>query len=166
MSDFQTSDDLPAMGPTQRLATMGITLPDAPAPAASYVGHVVTGNLVQISGQLPLRDGGLLATGRVGDTVDLAVAQLCARQCAINVLAQVRAAGYELEAVRRVVRLGIFVASTPEFTEQHLVANGASDLLGDVFEDVGRHARAAVGVAVLPLDSPVEVEALIQVAAR
>lgn len=166
MSDFQTSDDLPDMTPTQRLATMGITLPDAPAPAASYVGHVVTGNLVQVSGQLPLRDGQLLAAGRVGDAVDLAIAQDCARQCAINVLAQVRAAGYELEAVRRVVKLGIFVASTADFTEQHLVANGASDLLGEVFGDAGRHARAAVGVAVLPLNSPVEVDALIEVVAR
>lgn len=166
MSADQTAGDLGDLGPTRRLAAMGVELPDAPAPAASYVGHVVTGSLLQTAGQLPLVEGELLATGRVGDAVDLASAQRCARQCAINVLAQIRASGYELEAVRRVVKLTVFVASTVDFTEQHLVANGASDLFGEVFGEVGRHARSAVGVAVLPLDSPVEVEGLVEVAVR
>ena len=164
MSDYETAGDRSAMGPAQRLVALGIELPEAPAPAASYVGHVTTGTWVQTSGQLPVHDGELLGTGRVGDTVDLTLAQHCARQCAINVLAQVRASGLELEDVRRVVKLTVFVASAPDFTEQHLVANGASDLLGEVFGDRGRHARSAVGVAVLPLDSPVEVEALFEVA--
>ena len=164
MSDYQTSDDLPELGPSQRLATLGITLPEAPAPAASYVGHVVSDRWVQTAGQLPLRDGELLRSGRVGDAVDLTAAQECARQCAINALAQLVASGRELEAVRRVVKLTVFVASAPDFTEQHLVANGASDLFGEIFGERGRHARSAVGVAVLPLDSPVEVEALFEVA--
>lgn len=165
MSEFETSGDLDRLGPTQRLATLGITLPEAPPPAASYVGHVVTGTWIQTAGQLPLVDGELLAQGRVGDTVDLPIAQDCARQCAVNVLAQIRASGHELEDVRRVVKLTVYVASTTGFTEQHLVANGASDLFGEIFGDTGRHARSAVGVAVLPLDSPVEVEALVEVAA-
>ena len=157
------SDDLPEMGPTQRLATMGIDLPEAPAPAASYIGRVVTGLWVYTSGQVPMREGELLATGKVGAAVDLALAQQCARQCALNVLAQFRAAGFELEDVRRIVKLTVFVASATDFTDQHLVANGASDLLGEVFGASGRHARSAVGVAALPLDSPVEVEALFEV---
>jgi enamine deaminase RidA (YjgF/YER057c/UK114 family) len=161
MSDDRTTGDV---GPTHRLAVMGIELPQAPAPAASYVGHVATGAWIQTAGQLPLVDGELLAKGRVGDAVDLTSAQACARQCAINVLAQISASGYALEAVRRVVKLTVFVASATSFTDQHLVANGASDLFGEVFGEVGRHARSAVGVAVLPLDSPVEVEALVEVA--
>jgi enamine deaminase RidA (YjgF/YER057c/UK114 family) len=149
--------------PTQRLAMLGIEVPEAPVPAAAYVGHVVSGELAYIAGQLPLVAGDLLAVGRVGDEVALPLAQQCARQCAINVLAQVRAAGYELEEVRRIVKLTVFVASAVNFSDQHLVANGASELLGEVFADAGRHARSAVGVAVLPLDSPVEVEAIIEV---
>jgi enamine deaminase RidA (YjgF/YER057c/UK114 family) len=162
VSDNATSDDLDDIGPTQRLAALGIELPDAPAPAASYVGHVITGSWLQTAGQIALAGGALLATGRVGDTIDLATAQACARQCAINVLAQIRAAGHELENVRRIVKLTVYVASASDFTEQHLVANGASDLLGEVFGDAGRHARSAVGVATLPMNSPVEVEALIE----
>jgi enamine deaminase RidA (YjgF/YER057c/UK114 family) len=162
VSDYETTTNLGDLGPTQRLAVLGIDLPEAPAPAASYVGHVSTGNLLHTAGQIALSGGELLAIGRVGDAVDLATAQVCARQCAVNVLAQIRAAGHALEDVRRVVKLTVFVASTPDFTEQHLVANGASELFADVFGDAGRHARSAVGVAVLPLDSPVEVEALIE----
>jgi enamine deaminase RidA (YjgF/YER057c/UK114 family) len=163
MSDYQTSEDLGNVGPTQRLAVLGIELPEAPAPAASYVGHVVTGAWLQTAGQLPLVGGELLASGRVGEEVDLATAQHCARQCAINVLAQIHAAGYDLEDVRRVVKLTVFVASASDFTEQHLVANGASDLIGEVFGEAGRHARSAVGVAVLPLNGPVEVDALFEI---
>jgi enamine deaminase RidA (YjgF/YER057c/UK114 family) len=164
MSDYESSEELADLGPTHRLAVLGIELPEAPAPAASYVGYVVSGAWLQTAGQVPLVRGELIASGRVGDTVDLAMAQHCARQCAINVLAQIRAAGYELEDVRRVVKLTVFVASATDFTDHHLVANGASDLIGKVFGDAGRHARSAVGVAALPLNSPVEVEALFEIA--
>jgi enamine deaminase RidA (YjgF/YER057c/UK114 family) len=157
------SDHSAGVGPTQRLAELGVTLPEAPAPAAAYVGHVVHGGMIHTAGQLPLQDGALLAEGRVGDAVDLQTAQRCARQCAVNVLAQVAASGRRLENVRRIVKLTVFVASAPGFIDQHLVANGASEFLGDVFGDVGRHARSAVGVALLPLGSPVEIEALIAV---
>jgi enamine deaminase RidA (YjgF/YER057c/UK114 family) len=150
-------------GPTRRLAELGVTLPEAPAPAAAYVGHVVEGGLIHTAGQLPLEDGALLAEGSVGGAVDLDTAQRCARRCAVNVLAQVVASGHRLEDVRRIVKLTVFVASAPGFTGQHLVANGASEFLGDVFGDRGRHARSAVGVAALPLGSPVEIEALIAV---
>jgi enamine deaminase RidA (YjgF/YER057c/UK114 family) len=132
------SDHSAGVGPTQRLAELGVTLPEAPAPAAAYVGHVVHGGMIH-------------------------TAQRCARQCAVNVLAQVAASGRRLENVRRIVKLTVFVASAPGFIDQHLVANGASEFLGDVFGDVGRHARSAVGVALLPLGSPVEIEALIAV---
>jgi enamine deaminase RidA (YjgF/YER057c/UK114 family) len=162
VNDYETTTDLGDMGPTQRLAVLGIELPEAPAPAAAYVGHVTSGGWLQTAGQVALAGDALLATGRVGDTVDLATAQACARQCAVNVLAQIRAAGHALEDVRRVVKLTVYVASASDFTEQHLVANGASELIGDVFGAAGRHARSAVGVAALPLNSPVEVDALIE----
>lgn len=151
--------------PTQRLAELGVTIPEAPAPAAAYVGHVVVGDLVYTAGQLPLHDGALLAEGQVGDEVDLVTAQWCARQCAVNVLAQVRASGCDLDAIRRIVKLTVFVASAAGFTDQHLVANGASEFLGEVFGHAGRHARSAVGVAELPLHSPVEIEAIVDVGA-
>jgi enamine deaminase RidA (YjgF/YER057c/UK114 family) len=153
------------VSPTQRLAELGVTVPEAPAPAAAYVGHVLVGDLIYTAGQLPLHDGALLAQGLVGDAVDLETAQRGARQCAVNVLAQVRAAGCDLDAVRRIVKLTVFVASAPGFTDQHLVANGASEFLGEVFGDAGRHARSAVGVAELPLGSPVEIEAIVDVGA-
>lgn len=145
--------------PEQRLVALGIVLPVPPAPAAAYVPVVRTGSLLFTAGQLPLADGALLATGKVGAAVDLDTAIACARQCAVNVLAQVRAELGSLDLVTRVVKLTVFVASAPGFAEQHLVANGASELLAEVFGDAGRHARSAVGVAVLPLDAPVEVEA-------
>lgn len=147
----------------QRLAELGIELPVPPAPAAAYVPVVRASALLFTAGQLPLSDGALLATGKVGGAVDRDTAIACARQCAINVLAQVRAELGSLDAVSRVVKLTVFVASEPSFTEQHLVANGASELLAEVFGDIGRHARSAVGVSVLPLDAPVEVEAILQV---
>jgi enamine deaminase RidA (YjgF/YER057c/UK114 family) len=165
VNDYETTADLGDVGPTQRLAVLGIEVPEAPAPAASYVGHVAMGGWLQTAGQIALAGGELLATGRVGDTVDLPTAQACARQCAVNVLAQIRAAGHALEDVRRVIKLTVYVASAPDFTEQHLVANGASDLFGDVFGEAGRHARSAVGVAALPLNSPVEVDALVELGA-
>lgn len=149
--------------PTARLAALDVHIPEAPAPAAAYVGHVQTGGLVHTAGQLPLVGGDLLAQGVVGDDVDLATAQRCARQCAVNVLAQVAASGHDLDAVSRIVKLTVFVASAPGFTDQHLVANGASEFLGDVFGAAGRHARSAIGVAALPLGSPVEIEAIVAV---
>jgi enamine deaminase RidA (YjgF/YER057c/UK114 family) len=152
--------------PTAQLARLGVTVPEAPAPAAAYVGHVLVGDLIHTAGQLPLRDGALLAEGLVGDAVDVDTAQQCARVCAINVLAQVRAAGRDLDDVRRILKLTVFVASAPGFTDQHLVANGASEFLGEVFGDAGRHARSAVGVAALPLGSPVEIEAIVAVGPR
>lgn len=148
--------------PEQRLAELGIVLPVPPAPAAAYVPTVRSGELLFVSGQLPSADGKLLAYGKVGAEVDLDSAVACARQCAINVLAQVRAATGSLDAVVRVVKLTVFVASAPGFTEQHLVANGASELLAEVFGEAGRHARSAVGVALLPMDAPVEVDAVLE----
>ncbi|MGH8903575.1 MAG: RidA family protein [Egibacteraceae bacterium] len=153
------------MSAEARLVELGITLPAAAAPVAAYVPTTLSGNLLFTAGQVAVGEHGLLAAGKVGGGVDLDVAVACARQCALNVLAQVRVALGTLDRVTRVVKLTVFVASDPSFTQQHLVANGASELLADVFGDVGRHARSAVGVPSLPLDSPVEVEAIIEVAA-
>lgn len=152
------------MTPEARLAALGITLPPAPAPAASYVPAVRTGSLVFVAGQVAVGDQGLLATGKVGGGIALDVAAACARQCALNILAQLRAALGTLDRVTRVVKLVVFVASDPSFTQQHLVANGASELFAEIFGAAGRHARSAVGVCALPLDSPVEVEAIVEVA--
>lgn len=150
------------MRPEDRLAALGIVLPTPPAPAASYVPWVRTGGLVFTAGQLPLVDGALVATGVVGRDLDVATGQQCARACAVNVLAQVAAAAQGLAQVRRVVKLVVFVASSPSFGEQHLVANGASDLLGEVLGDAGSHARSAVGVSALPRQAPVEIEAVVE----
>lgn len=147
--------------PEERLAELGIDLPEPPAPAAAYVPWVRTGDLVLTAGQLPLVDGTLPTTGKLGGEVTLEEGQELARQAAVNILAQARAAAGALDGVR-VVKLTCFVASTPDFTQQHLVANGASEFLGDVLGDAGRHARSAVGVPVLPLDSPVEIEAILE----
>jgi enamine deaminase RidA (YjgF/YER057c/UK114 family) len=149
--------------PEQRLADLGIELPQAPAPAAAYVPTAQSGNLLFTAGQVAVRDGQLIATGKVGGELDRDAGVACARQCAINVLAQLKAALGDLDRVQRVVKLTVFVASVPTFTEQHLVANGASELFAEVFGDAGRHARSAVGMPVLPLDSPVEVEAIVEV---
>lgn len=150
--------------PEDRLAELGITLPEAPAPAASYIPIRRSGDLVFTAGQIATADGELIATGRLGDTVDLETAQRCARQGAINVLAQIRGATGQLRHVRRLVKVTVYVASTGDFTDHHLVANGASELLGEVLGEAGQHARAAVGVAALPKGSPVEVEAVAEVA--
>ena len=139
-----------------------MVLPEAPSPAAGYVGWVRAGNLVLTAGQVAVRDGALIATGRLGQEIDVPTGQACARQCALNVLAQVRAALGDLDRVNRVLKLTVFVASTADFTEQHVVADGASELLAEVFGDVGRHARSAVGVSALPTGSPVEVEAIVE----
>ena len=149
--------------PEQRLAELGIELPAPPPPAAAYVPFVRAGNLVLTSGQVAVGPDGLIATGIVGDDVDLETAVACARQCAINVLAQVKAAVGDLANVEQVVKLTVFVASAPSFTQQHLVANGASELLAEVFGEAGRHARSAVGAPSLPTNTPVEVEAIVAV---
>lgn len=149
--------------PDERLAELGITLPEPPPPAAAYVPYKRVGTLVFTSGQVAVGPNGLVAEGIVGAGVDLDTAVACARQCAINVMAQLKAALGDLDAVEEIVKLTVFVASAPSFTQQHLVANGASELIGEVFGDAGRHARSAVGAAALPTNSPVEVEAIVAV---
>ncbi len=152
-------------GLEQRLAELGLSLPQVVPPVAAYVPAVRSGNLVFTAGQLPMKDGALLTTGKVGDAVTAEEAAACAQQCALNALAAVRAELGDLSSVKRIVKVVAFVASTPDFTGQPSVANGASELLGEVFGDGGQHARSAVGVAVLPLDAPVEVELIVEVAA-
>lgn len=154
------------MGETieKRLSELGVTLPAAAAPAANYVPFMRTGNLVFTAGQLPLKDGKLQATGLLGRDVDVAAGKEAAKLCAINILAQAKAAIGDLEKIRRLVKITVFVASAPDFTEQHLVANGASDFLVEVLGEPGKHARAAVGTASLPLNAAVEIEAVIEVA--
>ena len=144
-----------------RLAELGLELPEAPTPVASFEPIVSTGDLVLTSGQVATSGAGaMVATGRVGAEVDVHQAQLCARACALNVLAQLNTAPGGLDRLDRIVKLTVFVASAPDFSEQHVVANGASDLLVQVLGDRGRHARSAIGVAALPLASPVEIEAI------
>jgi enamine deaminase RidA (YjgF/YER057c/UK114 family) len=149
--------------PEERLAAMGLEVPEVAAPVAAYVPAVRSGNHVFTSGQLPMRKGELITTGKVGAGVTAEEAYACAQQCALNAIAAVRAEVGDLAQVRRVVKVVVFVASAADFTGQPAVANGASELLGEVFGDAGVHARSAVGVAVLPLDAPVEVELLVEV---
>jgi len=149
--------------PEERLEELGLSVPGVAAPVAAYIPAIRSGNHVYTSGQLPMRDGRLLHTGAVGGVVSQAEAVECARQCALNALAAVKAEVGELAAVKQIVKVVVFVASTPDFTNQPMVANGVSELLGEVFGDAGRHARSAVGVAVLPLHAPVEVELLVEV---
>lgn len=146
-----------------RLAELGLTLPEAVPPLAAYVPAVQTGNHVYVSGQLPIAGGELLATGKVGDEVSEERANELARQCALNVLAAIDAL-VGIDRVVRVVKVVGFVASAPGFTGQPGVINGASELFGAVFGDAGRHARSAVGVSELPRGTPVEVEAIVEVA--
>ena len=147
----------------QRLADAGVTLPPAPKPIAAYVPSVRVGDLVFISGQIPMLDGSLVA-GPVPSAVGVEAAAVAARQCAINALAVLAdALDGDLERVRRIVRIGVFVASDPGFHDQPSVANGASELLVEVFGDAGRHARAAVGSVGLPLGATVELEMLAEV---
>jgi enamine deaminase RidA (YjgF/YER057c/UK114 family) len=149
--------------PEERLEQLGVTLPAPAAPVAAYVPCVRTGNLVYVSGQLPLVDGNPSHLGRLGADVGPEEGAAAARRCAVNVLAALKAELGELSRVRRVVKVTVFVASEPAATEQPKVANGASELLGEVFGEAGRHARAAVGVAALPLGVPVELDAIVEV---
>ena len=149
--------------PEDRLAELGLTLPSDTPPLAAYVPAVRTGNLVFTSGQLPRIDGELTHTGKVGAEVTPEQAKEAAQACALNAIAAVKAEIGDLANVRRVVKVVGFVASAPGFTGQPGVVNGASELLGKVFGDAGVHARSAVGVAVLPLDVPVEVEMVVEV---
>ena len=146
--------------PDERLRALGVELPGPPAPAASYQPWTVAGDLVFTAGQLPLVDGELPRTGRLGDQVTTAEGAELARRAAVNVLAVARAAAGDLRRVR-VLKLTVFVASADGYTEQHLVANGASEFIAQVLGDDGLHARSAVGVAWLPLGAPVEVEAVL-----
>lgn len=145
-----------------RLKSLNIVLPQAAAPAANYVSWAISGNLLFTAGQLPLKDGKLLATGLLGRDLDVPQAQEAARQCAVNILSQAKAALGDLERIARIVKITAFVASTPDFVSHHLVANGASDLLADVLGEKGRHARSAVGAASMPLNAPVEIEAVVE----
>jgi enamine deaminase RidA (YjgF/YER057c/UK114 family) len=149
--------------PEQRVAELGLELPDVVAPLASYLPAVRTGSLVYTAGQLPLAGGELLATGKVGAEISPEQAAELARTCALNVIAAIKAEVGELSRVARIVKVVGFVASAPDFYGQPQVINGASDLLGEVFGKAGAHARSAVGVAVLPRNAPVELEAIAEV---
>lgn len=150
------------MTPSERLRDLGLVLPTAAAPIAAYRPVVVAGGMAHVSGQLPFHDGAVV-TGRVGDTADAAAAQDAARLCGLMILAQLETALGTLARVAQVVKLGVFVNSVPDFTDQPKVANGASELMQAVFGDAGVHARAAVGVAALPLGALVEIDALVAV---
>lgn len=147
----------------KRLAELGIALPAAAAPVAAYVPTVQTGHLLHISGQLPFIDGQLV-TGKLGGAISIEDGQAAARACGLMILAQIAKALGSLERVEQIVKLGVFVASLPDFVDQPKVANGASDLMVAVFGERGKHARSAVGVPVLPLGAAVEIDAIIAVA--
>ena len=149
--------------PEERLSELGLAVPEVAKPVAAYVPAVRSGHHVFTSGQLPMREGQLITTGKVGGEVTAEEAVECARQCALNAIAAVRAEVGELSNVKRIVKVVAFVASTPDFTGQPSVANGACELFGQVFGGAGQHARSAVGVPVLPLDAPVEVELVVEV---
>ena len=147
-----------------RLAELGLSVPEVAKPVAVYVPAVVSGDHVFTSGQLPMKNGELMLTGKVGGEVSPEEAKACAEQCALNAIAAVKSMVGDLDEVAQIVKVVVFVASTPDFTGQPQVANGASELFGKVFGDAGVHARSAVGVPVLPLDSPVEVEIVVRTA--
>ena len=149
--------------PEERLQELGVGLPSPAVPVAAYVPCVRTGNLVYVSGQVPTVGGQPTHLGRLGEGLGLEDGRAAARTCAVNLLAALKAELGELAGVRRVVKVTGFVASTPDFTDHPKVVNAASELFGEVFGDAGHHARAAVGVAALPLGVPVEVEAIVEV---
>jgi enamine deaminase RidA (YjgF/YER057c/UK114 family) len=163
-----SEDDLPAQpasaqSPAERLAALGLSLPPVVRPLAAYVPAVRSGNIVYTAGQLPMADGQLLSAGKVGAEVGAAEAAVLARTCALNALAAAASVAGGVSEISRVVKLTGFVASAPDFTGQPQVVNGASELLLEIFGEAGRHARSAVGVAVLPLNAPVEVELTVEV---
>jgi enamine deaminase RidA (YjgF/YER057c/UK114 family) len=149
--------------PEEKLAALGLSVPEVAKPVAAYVPALRTGSYIFTSGQLPMRSGSLMYTGKVGAEVSVEEAVECAQQCALNAIAAVKAEIGDLGLIKRIVKVVAFVASTPDFTGQPGVANGASHLFGEVFGDAGVHARSAVGVTVLPLDAPVEVEIIVEV---
>jgi enamine deaminase RidA (YjgF/YER057c/UK114 family) len=146
----------------RKLAELGLTLPEAAAPIAAYVPAVEASGLLHISGQLPFKDGQVM-TGRLGDGQDLAYGQDAAQRCGLMLVAQIKAALGDLNRVERIVKLGVFISSAPDFTEQPQVANGASELMVALFGEAGRHARSAVGVPVLPRGAVVEIDAIVAV---
>jgi enamine deaminase RidA (YjgF/YER057c/UK114 family) len=152
------------MGAEERLREMGIDLPAAPQPVASYVPVVVAGRLAFVAGQVPVAEGKLMWAGRLGAELGIEAGAEAARRCALQGLAALKAELGSLDRVQRIVRVGVYVASAENFTDQPKVANGASDLLVEVFGEAGRHARASVGVNELPLGAPVEVELIAEVA--
>jgi enamine deaminase RidA (YjgF/YER057c/UK114 family) len=152
--------------PEERLAELGLTLPAVAKPVAAYVPAVRTGTYVYTAGQVPLADGKLLATGKVGDGVTAEDAAGLARTCALNALAAAASVAGGLSAITRIVKVTGFVASAPGFTGQPQVVNGASELFTEVFGEAGQHARSAVGVAVLPMDAPVEVELIAEIGSQ
>jgi enamine deaminase RidA (YjgF/YER057c/UK114 family) len=147
-----------------KLASLGITLPVAAAPAANYVPYAQSGNTLYISGQLPMQDGKVAITGQLGAGVHTSDGQRAAELCAVNILAQAHAALGDLGRITRILKITVLVSSTPDYHEQHLVANGASNLLAGVLGDAGKHARAAFGTASLPFNAAVEIDAVIEVA--
>jgi enamine deaminase RidA (YjgF/YER057c/UK114 family) len=155
------SDD---RSPEQRLAALGLTLPVVTKPLAAYVPAVTSGGFIYTSGQLPFVDGQLPATGKVGADIEVAEAAALARTCALNALAAAASVAGSLSGIKRIVKVTGFVASAPDFTGQAQVINGASELLIEVFGEAGKHARSAVGMAVLPLDTPVELELIAELA--
>jgi enamine deaminase RidA (YjgF/YER057c/UK114 family) len=158
-----SSQEAAASAAEERLAALGLRLPAVTAPLAAYVPAVRTGNIVYTAGQLPIVEGQLVAAGKVGAEVGAAEASALARTCALNALAAAASVAGGLSGIVRIVKLTGFVASAPGFTGQPQVVNGASELLLEVFGEAGRHARSAVGTAVLPLDAPVEVELIAEV---
>jgi len=151
------------MTPEQKLKELSIELPGVAKPLGSYVPFVKAGNVIYLSGMLPLKDGKLITAGRLGESVTIDEAVLCARTAAINALGILKSAAGSLDMIKQCVKITGFIASAPDFTDQPKVLNGASDLMVEVFGDAGRHARAAVGVNILPLNSPVEVEFIFEV---
>ncbi len=152
--------------PAERLAELGLELPAVPAPVAAYLPAVRHGAMIYTSGQLPTRGGELLAVGKVGAEVSTELAVECARVAVLNAVAAVAAEAGGIDQIERIVKVTVFVASAPDFTGQPQVANGASELLGEIFGAAGRHARSAVGVVVLPLDAPIEIELIAAATAR
>lgn len=146
----------------QKISELGLTLPSVAPPAGSYLPSITSGNLVFTAGQIPLVEGKLAATGKVGSEISLDRAQELARICLLNGLAAVKSELGDLQRVKRIVKIVGFVSSDPSFTQQPQVINAASDLLAEIFGEAGRHARSAVGVAVLPLDAPVEIELIVE----